>query len=177
MKNMHGRILLALSIGFLSFQAIGADSVDKHVAAKNLTADEASLWRAVDEYWGRSGCCGHENLMANKKWLERVADDGMVWNPGAAGVQNKSSMEMWQKAGEEFGGKRIEYELYPQATQIHGNVGVAYYRFRVVSVSKTEPDKLNVGQGRYVDVFVRDRPGAQWKYFTWIGGSDAPPAR
>ena len=41
---------------------------------------------------------------------------------------------------------------------VHGNVAVLFYRFRVVSVSKAEPNKPNVGQGRFVDVWVRERP-------------------
>ena len=169
--NMHGRILIALGMGFLSFRATGADLVDKHIAAKNVTAEEAAVWKAEDEYWGRSGCCGHENLMDNKKWLDYVSDDAMVWSPGAAGVESKAATLMWEQAQHPYEGKRIEYELFPQAMVIHGNVAIAYYRFRVVSVTKENPDKPNVGQGRYVDVWVRDRPGAPWKYLTWTGGS------
>jgi len=169
--NMCGRILIGLGVGLVSFQAMGADLVDKHIAARNVTPEEAAVWKVEDEYWGRSGCCGHENIMGNGKWLDYISDDAQVWNPGAAGVESKPAMQMWERSSAAFEGTRIEYELYPQAMVIHGNVAIAFYRFRVVSVSKDAPNKPNVGQGRYVDVWVRDRPGAQWKYLTWTGGA------
>ena len=164
--NMHGRFLIALGVGLLSFQAIGAGVVvDRHIAAKNLTAEEAEVWKAEDEYWGRSGCCGHEDLVSSGKWLDYLADDAMVWS--GAGPQSKSSMKMWHDAEGAYEGTRLDFELYPQATVIHGNMAILYYRFRVVTLTKDSPNKPSVSNGSFVDVWVRDRPGARWKYITW----------
>jgi len=99
-----------------------------------------------------------------------VSDDALVWAPNTAGVESKSASKMWTKAMEGFGGTRVQYELYPQSMVIHDNVAIAFYRMRVLSVSKETPNKQNVSQGRYVDVLVRDRPGAMWKYLTYTRG-------
>lgn len=175
--KLHIAVGIALAIGLCSSQIKGAEIVDAHISAKNLTADEAAVWTVIDREWGRSGCCGHEDLVTNGKYLDDYTDDAICWYYGAAGPITKAAMKMWTEATEvptqgreALHSTRIAYELYPQGLVIHGNTAVAHYRYRVVSVSKDNPNKPDVGQGRFSDVLVRDNAKAPWKFVSFIGG-------
>jgi hypothetical protein len=176
--KIHAAVPIALAIGLFSLRAMGAEVVDAHISAKNLTPDEAAVWTVIDREWGRNGCCGHQDVVSNGRYLDDYTDDAICWYYGAAGPITKAAMKMWTEATEvpnggrheAFHSTRIAYELYPQGLVIHGNTAVAHYRFRVVSVNKDNPNKADVGQGRFSDVLVRDNPKAPWKFVSFVGG-------
>ena len=175
--KLQTAVPIALVIGIFSLPLMSAEVVDAHISAKNLTADEAAVWTVIDREWGRSGCCGHQDVVSNGRYLDDYSDDAIGWYYGAAGPITKAAIKMWTEATEmpsqgreAFHSTRVQYELYPQGLVIHGNVAVAHYRFRVVSLSKDNPNKPDYGQGRFTDVLVRDNPKAPWKYLAWAGG-------
>jgi hypothetical protein len=172
-------MVLYLACGLLTRTALSADFGARiDIDTKTLSADAIAVWTVIDREWSRSGCCGGEDLMSNHRYLDLMSDDGIGWEAGAAGPESKASVKMWAEKMElprgdrpPYHGLRLMYQLYPQALIIHGNVAVAHYRFRVSYQNKDNPDKLDNSQGRFTDVLVRDRPGADWKYLSWIGSA------
>ena len=141
-------------------------------AAAQSKADEAAVWAVIDKEWGRSGCCGREDLMTNLRYLDLVTDDAIVWFWGTPAPMTKPSMRTSDAALETpdkpWVATRVAYELYPQGIVIHGNTAVAHYRCKVATVDKS--NKLENSECRFTDVLVRDRPGAGWKLLSWVGG-------
>lgn len=162
--------LLVIVLGATLYGAIANAQVATNITRMNLKGDAAAVWSAVDKQWGRSGCCGRENLMQNNRWLDLLADEAVVWFWGQPSPMEKGSLRMWAEATEtpEYESTRIAYELYPQGVAIHGNTAVAHYRYKVSSLDKQ--NKMSTTEGRYTDILVRDRPGADWKLLSWVGG-------
>jgi hypothetical protein len=168
-------------VGVFFLSSTGAQSpkvnapppVSTNITRLNLPAEQAAVWNAVDKQWGRSGCCGREDLWgAQIKWLDLLADGAEVWYWNQPAPINKESIRMWadatQRPEKPWARKRVAYELYPQGLVIHGNTAVAHYRY--TDSELTADGKLETTQGRYTDILVRERPGAQWMLLSWVGG-------
>src|SRR6185312_9044957 len=163
-------ILLALTATLAAGQA-GAQ-LETNITRMDLKPDEAAVWKVIDKEWGRSGCCGRENLMTGLRYLDLVTDDAIVWFWGQPAPMTKESMRTSDGALETpdkpWATTRVAYELYPEGLVIHGNTAVAHYRCRVAVVNKE--NKLETSNCRFTDILVRDRPGAEWKFLSWVGG-------
>src|SRR6185437_9427702 len=104
--------------------------VSTNITRMNLSPEQAAVWNAVDKQWGRSGCCGREDLWGPQiKLLDLLADDAQVWYWGQSSPLTKESIRMWadatQRPGKSWARKRVAYELYPEGLVIHGNTAVA----------------------------------------------------
>lgn len=148
--------------------------VQTNISRMKFTPEQQAVWNAIDKQWGRSGCCGRENLWGpNIRWLDLLAEDAMVWFWGDPAPTDRESERMWSdlvsRPEKPWAAKRIAYELYPQGLVIHGNTAVAHYRFKD---TEQGPDgKLSTSNGRFTDVLVRDRPNGPWMLLSWVGGS------
>lgn len=169
--------LAAASLGLADGQSARVNvppPVQTNITRLNLSPEQAAVWNAVDKQWGRSGCCGREDLWGvDIRWLDLLADDAQVWYWGQPAPLRKDSIRMWadatQRPEKPWARKRVAYELYPEGLVIHGNTAVAHYRYRDSEVATD--GKLETTQGRYTDILVRERPGAQWMLLSWVGGA------
>lgn len=142
-----------------------------NITRMHLTGDAAAVWAVIDREWGRSGCCGRENLMENSRYLDLLSNDALVWYWGAPHPVSADSMRVTDKAradSKAFEPRRIAYELYPEGLVIHGNTAVAHYTCTVSVVDKN--NEIKTSSCRSTDVLVRDRPGAPWRFITWVTG-------
>jgi hypothetical protein len=169
--NLRHRVLAAVMLAGLCISLAGAQQPQTNITRMGLTGDAAAVWAVIDREWGRSGCCGREDLRPGSRYLDLLTDDALVWYWGAPDPVSKSSLKMFDEAvdaNHPFENKRIAYELYPQGLVIHGNVAIAHYTCAVRVVDKD--NKVESSMCRSTDVLVRDRPGAEWKLITWVTG-------
>jgi hypothetical protein len=168
--RFHRVALISLAFALTS-GSVGAQ-LQTNITRMHFKPEETAVWAVIDKEWGRSGCCGRENLMTNLRYLDLVSDDAIVWFWGAAAPMTKESMRTSDGALETpdkpWVPTRVAYELYPEGLVIHGNTAVAHYRCRVATVDKD--NKLESSNCRFTDILVRDRPGAEWKFLSWVGG-------
>ena len=174
-KVTQGFLALVLAGSVLLSAAAVAQSPggapETNITRMHLTGDAAAVWAVIDREWGRSGCCGRQNLTDNSRYLDLLADDSLVWYWGAPSPVSKDSLRMEDAArvdSKAWEDRRIAYELYPQGLVIHGNVAVAHYTCSVSVVDKN--NEVKTSACRSTDVLVRDRPGAAWKFITWVTG-------
>ena len=152
-------------------EASGFTPPQTNITRMHLTGDAAAVWAVIDREWGRSGCCGRQDLMQNSRYLDLLSDDALVWFWGAPAPVSKESQRMEDAAradSKAWQDKRIAYELYPQGLVIHGNVAVAHYTCSVSVVDKN--NEIKTSSCRSTDVLVRERAGAPWKFLTWVTG-------
>lgn len=162
-------VLLMLAFSSLAVTASAQPKTD--LTRRDAKPEEAAVWAVIDKEWGRSGCCGRENLMTNLRYLDLVTEDAIVWFWGNPAPMTKESMRTsdgaLETADKPWATTRVAYELYPEGIVIHGNTAVAHYRCRVATV---KDNKLETSNCRFTDVLVRDSPGTQWKFLSWVGG-------
>ncbi len=158
--------LLALCVALAS-----AQQLQTNITRMGLKGDAAAVWAVIDREWGRSGCCGRENLTPGSRYLDLLTDDALVWFWGAPHPVDKASIRMFDEANEQAKpaeAKRIAYELYPQGLVIHDNLAVAHYTCTITVVEPNNQTKTS--SCRSTDILVRDRPGAEWKLISWVTG-------
>jgi len=163
--------LMTVALAGLCISLAGAQQLQTNITRMGLKGDAAAVWAVIDREWGRSGCCGREDLRAGSRYLDLLTDDALVWYWGAPNPLSKPSLKMFDQAVDDnrpFENKRIAYELYPQGLVIHGNLAIAHYTCAVRVIDKD--NKVEASQCRSTDVLVRDRPGAEWKLITWVTG-------
>ena len=170
MKSHH-LVLVTSVITVICASATGAQQppLTNVVSQTPLSGDAAAVWEVIDEEWGRSGCCGRENLMPNSKYLDLLTDDAVVWFTNAPHPVTKESMKKSDATIAEnkpAEPRRIGYELYPQGLVIHANTAIAHYTCTVTVVTKD--NTVNHNACRSTDILVRDRPGAPWRLISWV---------
>lgn len=169
--KFHRAVLTTVTLTALCISLASAQQLQTNITRMGLKGDATAVWAVIDREWGRSGCCGREDLRASSRYLDLLTDDALVWYWGAPNPLSKPSMKMFDQAVDDnhpFENKRIAYELYPQGLVIHGNVAIAHYICAVRVIDKD--NKVESSQCRSTDVLVRDRPGAEWKLITWVTG-------
>lgn len=142
-----------------------------NITRMGLKGDAAAVWAVIDREWGRSGCCGREDLRGGSRYLDLLTDDALVWFWGAPAPVSKPSQRMFDEAIDQAKPnepKRIAYELYPQGLVLHDNTAIAHYTCTVTVVDSSNNAKTSAC--RSTDILVRDRPGAEWKLISWVTG-------
>ena len=169
--NIRRAVLMAACLFGLCISLASAQQLQTNITRMGLKGDAAAVWAVIDREWGRSGCCGRENLTPGSRYLDLLTDDALVWFWGAPHPLDKPSQRMFDDANDQAKpaeSKRIAYELYPQGLVIHDNVAVAHYTCTVTVVAPNNEAKTS--SCRSTDILVRDRPGAEWKLISWVTG-------
>ena len=100
------------------------------------------------------------------EWVEKLLSADFVgWSNDAPAPRDKASTRLWNT----FSSRQIEmleYELYPLAIIVHGDMAVAHYLFSSANKLKGEPAAMS--NGRYTDVLVR--VDGEWRFISWHGG-------
>jgi hypothetical protein len=169
--NLRRTLLMAGSVIGLCVSLASAQQLQTNITRMGLKGDAAAVWAVIDREWGRSGCCGRENLTPGSRYLDLLTDDALVWYWGAPHPVDKASLRMSDEAIDQAKpaeSKRISYELYPQGLVIHDNLAVAHYTCTVTVVKPN--NETSTSSCRSTDILVRDRPGAEWKLISWVTG-------
>jgi hypothetical protein len=169
--NFRRTALMTLALVGLCSSLASAQQLQTNITRMGLKGDAAAVWAVIDKEWGRSGCCGRENLTENSRYLDLLTDDALVWYWGAPHPLSKPSLRMFDEAIETnkpWTNRRIAYELYPQGLVIHDNVAIAHYTCTITVVDKD--NKTHASSCRSTDILVRDRLGAEWKLISWVTG-------
>jgi hypothetical protein len=169
--NLCRTAVAAASLLALCSSLASAQQLQTNITRMGLKGDAAAVWAVIDREWGRSGCCGRENLTPGSRYLDLLTDDALVWFWGAPHPLDKASLRMFDEANDQAKpaeAKRIAYELYPQGLVIHDNLAVAHY---TCTITVLEPNnQTKTSSCRSTDILVRDRPGAEWKLISWVTG-------
>ena len=140
---------------------LGAVFIIAGTASAQEGSDEASVWAVIEQQWERE-------QRGDKRWIEDLlVADFMGWPNTAPAPQNKSSTRTWNEFGDKQS-KTIEHELYPLSIVVHGDMAIAHYLYTVAVEDRD--DNVEVSNGRYTDVLVRD--DGQWRFISWHGGND-----
>lgn len=130
-------------------------------AAQSWSADQQAVWKVEEQQWKMSA---EKDLT----WIPKLVHANMSgWSNDFPAPQSAASLTKWSKfsAGQ---GSTLEYEIFPIAVTVTGNVAVAQYTYREVTENFKKEHKAE--NGRWTDVLIRD--GNSWKFITWAGGAD-----
>ena len=128
--------------------------------AQGSADDQAAVWAAVEAVWA-----AEEN--GDEKWSESMLSaDFMGWPNSSPAPRSKSSTRNWYSF-EQDQATGVTHELYPLSIVVHGDMAIVHYLY--TNAVQTRDKKVEVTNGRYTDVLVRDE-GA-WKFISWHGGA------
>jgi hypothetical protein len=134
------------------------------VHAQTWTSEQQDLWKLEDMQWKMSAA-------KDLTWIPKMVHASMSgWDNDSPAPLNLASMTKWSRfnSGE---GSTLQWEIYPVAATITGNVAVMQYTYR--SVTENYKKERKASNGRWTDVLVKD--GSGWKFITWAGGADPSP--
>ncbi|MEO6529269.1 MAG: hypothetical protein ABIP93_21805 [Gemmatimonadaceae bacterium] len=133
--------------------------------AQTWTSEQQELWKLEDMQWKMSAAKDHS-------WIPKMVHANMMgWDNDAPAPSNLASLTKWNRfnSGQST---TLEWEIYPIAATITGNVAVMQYTYRNVTENFKKEHKGS--SGRWTDVLIKD--GGTWKFITWAGGADPSPA-
>jgi hypothetical protein len=133
--------------------------------AQTWTAEQQELWKIEDMQWKMSAA-------KDLTWIPKLVHTNMsAWDNDAPAPQSSASLTKWARfnSGE---ASTLEWEIYPIAATITGNIAVMQYTYRQVAENSKKEHKPS--KGHWTDVLIRD--GGTWKFITWAGGDDPAPA-
>ena len=148
--------LLCLAVAVLSAPA----------GAQTWNAEQQELWKMEELQWKM-------NAAKDASWIPKMVHPNMsAWENDSPAPQSMASLTKWNRhaAGQST---TLEYELYPLAATITGNVAVMQYTYR--SASENGKKEHRYANGRWTDVLIKEN--GVWKFITWAGGEDPAPAR
>ena len=121
--------------------------------------DQAAVWTAVEAIWAAAE-------RGDDDWVDTMLSaDFMGWPNNSPAPRGRGSIRMWNNFDQEQT-SGITHELYPLSIVVHGDMAVVHYLY--TNAVQTRDKKIDVTNGRYTDVLVRD-DGA-WKFISWHGG-------
>lgn len=129
--------------------------------AQETADDEAAVWAAVEAIWTA------EQRGDNDQADEMISADFMGWPKSSPAPRGKASTSMWREFSNDQQ-KGLTHELYPLSIVVHGDMAVAHYLYS--NAVQTKDKKVEVSNGRYTDILVRDGDG--WKFISWHGGDN-----
>lgn len=145
--------LLCTTGAFAQDDEAGADEAPRN--------DQADVWAVVEAQW-------NAEAKGRKAWHEEyLTEDFSGWSRNAPAPRSRASTMMWDRYTDTQGSLE-EYELYPLAIVVHGDVAVAHYLYS--SAYQDNEGDSEITHGRYTDVLVRTGDG--WKFLAWHGGDD-----
>ena len=141
--------ILLLASGYVFAQESLPDEADDH----------AAVWAAVERIWAAAE-------RGDDDWVDTMLSADFVgWPNNSPAPRSRGSVRMWNSFDQEQA-NGVRHELYPLSIVVHGNMAVVHYLY--TNAVQTRDKKVNVTNGRYTDVLVRD-DGA-WKFISWHGG-------
>ncbi len=130
-------------------------------AVAQSSDDEVAVWAMVEQQW-------RAEKRGDKDWVdELLSADFVGWPTDSPAPRNKASTRLWN----EFNSRQselLEFELYPQAIVIHGDMAVVHYLY--TAANKVKGGDVEFSSGRYSDILVRSDNG--WRFVAWHGGND-----
>jgi len=106
--------------------------------------------------------------MEKEDWVTTyVHEDALVWNNGQPMPRDKSSIQKWNRYGNE-NSTGLLYELYPVGIIVHDNTAIAHYFYSVAFEDRKEERKTV--HGHYTDILVKEK--GKWRFLGWNGGDD-----
>ncbi len=143
--------ILLLASGYVFAQESLPDEADDH----------AAVWAAVERIWAAAE-------RGDDDWVDTMLSADFVgWPNNSPAPRSRGSVRMWNSFDQEQS-DAVRHELYPLSIVVHGDMAVVHYLY--TNAVQTRNKKINVTNGRYTDVLVRD-DGA-WKFISWHGGDD-----
>ncbi len=135
--------------------------VDAQESLPDEADDHAAVWAAVERIWTATE-------RGDDDWVDTMLSaDFAGWPNNSPAPRSRGSVRMWNSFDQEQSGA-VRHELYPLSIVVHGDMAVVHYLY--TNAVQTRDKKINVTNGRYTDVLVRD-DGA-WKFISWHGGDD-----
>lgn len=123
--------------------------------------DEVAVWATVEQQWRAA-------KRGDNDWVdELLSADFVGWPTDSPAPRNKASTRLWN----DFNSRQtelLEFELYPQAIVIHGDMAVVHYLY--TAANKAKGGDVEFSSGRYSDILVRSEDG--WRFVAWHGGND-----
>jgi ketosteroid isomerase-like protein len=145
-------ILLAIAFTLLLTPASGV--------AQKWTPQQQEVWRTVEALWkafGSGDVDGFYNL---------VSDDYRGWSNSMRFPVDKATERKWSTRwhGEN---KILMYELFPLAIDLHGDVAVVFFSFKILRQDKDKEQTMR--RGRWTDIYRKvDR---RWLLIADAGGA------
>jgi len=140
-------------------------AVATSVGAQSWTPEQQELWKLEELQWKMSAA-------KDASWIPKMVHANMsAWGNDSPSPQSMASLTKWNRfdSGQST---TLEYEIYPIAATITGNIAVMQYTYR--SATENYKKEHKTSNGRWTDVLVKD--GGTWKFITWAGGQDPTPA-
>ena len=140
-------------------------AISSSAAAQTWTAEQQELWKLEELQWKM-------NAAKDASWIQKMVHPNMsAWENDSPAPQSMASLTKWNRHGAGQS-TTLEYELYPIAATITGNVAVMQYTYRSATENTKKEHKYS--NGRWTDVLIREN--GVWKFITWAGGADPSPA-
>jgi hypothetical protein len=140
-------------------------AISTSAAAQTWTAEQQELWKLEELQWKM-------NAAKDASWIQKMVHPNMsAWENDSPAPQSMASLTKWNRHGASQS-TTLEYEIYPLAATITGNVAVMQYTYR--SATENGKKEHRYSNGRWTDVLIKEN-GA-WKFITWAGGADPSPA-
>ena len=150
----------------LSLLCLALAAISAPVAAQTWNAEQQELWKMEELQWKM-------NAAKDASWIAKMVHPNMsAWENDSPSPQSMASLTKWNRHSATQS-TTLEYELYPLAATITGNVAVMQYTYR--SASENGKKEHRYANGRWTDVLIKEN--GVWKFITWAGGEDPSPAR
>jgi ketosteroid isomerase-like protein len=123
--------------------------------------DHAAVWATVERIWAATE-------RGDDDWVDTMLSADFVgWSNNSPAPRSRGSVRMWNSFDQQQA-DGVRHELYPLSIVVHGDMAVVHYLY--TNAVQTRDKKVNVTNGRYTDVLVRDE--GSWKFISWHGGDD-----
>jgi hypothetical protein len=134
------------------------------VAAQTWTPEQQELWKLEDLQWKM-------NAAKDATWIPKLVHPNMsAWSNDSPAPQTMASLTKWNRHAATQS-TTLEYEIYPIAATITGNVAVMQYTYREATENSKKEHRY--ANGRWTDVLIKEN--GVWKFITWAGGQDPAP--
>lgn len=153
---------MRMTLGLL---CIALAAISTSVAAQTWTPEQQELWKLEELQWKM-------NAAKDASWIPKMVHPNMsAWENDTPAPQGMASLAKWNRYGSTQS-TTLEYELFPIAATITGNVAVMQYTYRSATENSKKEHKYS--NGRWTDVLIKEN--GVWKFITWAGGADPAPA-
>jgi hypothetical protein len=140
-------------------------AISAPIGAQTWNAEQQELWKMEDLQWKM-------NAAKDQSWIPKMVHPNMsAWENDSPSPQGVASLTKWNRHGNTQA-TTLEYEIYPLAATITGNIAVMQYTYRSATENSKKEHKYS--NGRWTDVLIKEN--GTWKFITWAGGSDPAPA-
>jgi hypothetical protein len=131
-----------------------------NVSAQQWSAEQQEVWKTIDATWQAD--------KDSKDWVEEfVHPDGVGWSNARPMPSDKATSSRWLKAYKPIF-KILEYQIFPLAIIVKGNVAIAHYYYR--ELYETYHGKKESEIGRFTETWYKE--GNKWLLLGWQGCED-----